>query len=225
VNGPPLSSRGRRSRHPSGDDRERDILSTAERLLAERPLRDISVEDLARGAGISRPSFYFYFPSKEAVVLSLVDRVVAEAQSARAAALERAGEDALEFWRRALTAIHDTFKSHRAVSVIAARLFADDAEVRRQWLSVIEGFVGDMVAAIEAERARGAAPPGPPARDLAIALTWMNETALLASFSGWDPSIDEEHVQDTMITIWSRAIYGDDRLVAALPDGEKGLGA
>ena len=41
---------------PSGDDRELAILATAERLLAERPLAAISVDDLARGAGISRPT-------------------------------------------------------------------------------------------------------------------------------------------------------------------------
>ena len=171
------------------------------------------MDDLARGAGISRPTFYFYFPSKEAVVLSLLDRVVIEAQTARAAALERAGDDARELSRQALTAIHDTFRSHQAVSVTAARLFGDDAEVRKQWLSVMNGFVGDTVAAIEAERAQGAAPPGPPARDLAIALNWMNERAFLASFSGWDPSIGEDQVLDTVLTVWSRAIYGDDRLV------------
>jgi TetR/AcrR family transcriptional regulator, ethionamide resistance regulator len=213
VTAPERSARGRRSRRPSGDDRERDILSTAERLLGERPLQEISVDDLARGAGISRPTFYFYFPSKEAVMLSLLDRVVVEARAARAAALERAGDDARELSRQALVAIHDTFRSHKDVSVAAARLFADDAEVRKQWLSVMEGFVDDTTAAIEAERSQGAAPAGPPARDLAIALNWMNERALLASFSGWDPSIGEESVLETVLTIWSRAIYNDDRLV------------
>src|SRR5258708_6704778 len=61
---PPLPAsepapRGRRGTRASGDDRERAILPTAERLLEERPLGEISVEDLARGAGISRPTFYF----------------------------------------------------------------------------------------------------------------------------------------------------------------------
>ena len=63
--------RGRRSTRPSGDDREQAILATAERLLEERAFADISVDDLAKGAGLSRPTFYFYFKSKEAVLLSL----------------------------------------------------------------------------------------------------------------------------------------------------------
>ena len=87
VSGPPSASpaaRGRRPARLSGDDRELAILATAERLLTEKTLAAISVDDLARGAGISRPTFYFYFPSKDAVLLRLLDRVVAEAVSASA---------------------------------------------------------------------------------------------------------------------------------------------
>src|SRR6476620_7621514 len=67
-------TRGRRAPRVTGDERERAILETFERLLGERPLHEISVDDLARGAGISRPTFYFYFASKQAVLLTLVDR-------------------------------------------------------------------------------------------------------------------------------------------------------
>src|ERR1700751_3498859 len=49
------TSRGRRSTRPSGDDRELAILSTAERLLEQRPIADISADDLAKGAGLSGP--------------------------------------------------------------------------------------------------------------------------------------------------------------------------
>jgi AcrR family transcriptional regulator len=214
VTAPSLSSRGRRPRRPSGDDRERAILNTAERLLAERSLPEISVEDLARGAGISRPTFYFYFSSKEAVVLSLLDRFVLEARSAVAAALEPAADNRGEMWRRALAATHDSFRSHLALSQTAARLCGDNAEVRMLWLGLMDGFVDGTAAAIESERARGAAPSGPPARDLAIALNWMNERTFLASLSGWDPLIGEERVVDCVLTVWSRAIYGDDGRVA-----------
>ena len=73
--------RGRRSARPSGDDRELAILATAEQLLEKRPLSDISVDDLAKGAGISRPTFYFYFASKDAVLLTLFERILAEADA------------------------------------------------------------------------------------------------------------------------------------------------
>jgi TetR/AcrR family transcriptional regulator, ethionamide resistance regulator len=72
----PRAARGRRATRPSGDDRELAILETATRLLDERPLHEISVDDLAKGAGISRPTFYFYFPSKDAVLMTLIERVI-----------------------------------------------------------------------------------------------------------------------------------------------------
>src|SRR6202012_200511 len=75
----PRTSRGRRSARPSGDDRELAILTTAERLLEERSFADISVDALAKGAGLSRPTFYFYFKSKEAVLLSLLEPMITRA--------------------------------------------------------------------------------------------------------------------------------------------------
>src|SRR5207245_10784385 len=99
----PRSARGRRAPRVSGDERARAILQTAERLLGERPLRDISVDDLARGAGISRPTFYFYFASKEAVLLALMDRLVEEAREG--VALAFLATDPPRVLREGITAI------------------------------------------------------------------------------------------------------------------------
>src|SRR5947209_1383332 len=107
--------RGRRASRPSGDDRELAILATAERLLARTPLSAISVDDLARGAGISRPTFYFYFGSKDAVLLSLLDRVVAEADAASARAFADPAADRRACWRDGITAYYATFRAHRSV--------------------------------------------------------------------------------------------------------------
>ena len=49
--------------------------------MQERAFADISVDDLAKGAGLSRPTFYFYFPSKDAVLLTLFERVIVDADS------------------------------------------------------------------------------------------------------------------------------------------------
>src|SRR5438105_7943849 len=108
--GAPAAGRGRRGTRPSGEERETAILATAERLLEEqRPIQEISVDDLARGAGISRPSFYFYFPSKDAVFLTLVDRLVEQADAGRGDLLERLSEDPAARWREGLQVFFDTF--------------------------------------------------------------------------------------------------------------------
>jgi TetR/AcrR family transcriptional regulator, ethionamide resistance regulator len=203
-------ARGRRAPRASGDDREREILATAERLLAERPLSEISVDDLARGAGISRPSFYFYFPSKDAVVLTLIDRLVEEARGGREAAVAKLLEDPRAGWREGIEAFYEAFRARPSLILAGAELRATNPEARQLWSQVMEGWVEDVTAVIEAERARGVAPPGVPARELAIALVQMNERAQYASLSDEEPSLTADRVLDVLVEIWLRSIYGGD---------------
>jgi AcrR family transcriptional regulator len=202
------SPRGRRGARASGDERERAILVTAERLLEERPLSEISVEDLARGAGISRPTFYFYFPSKDAVLLTLVDRMVEAGTASREEALSKLVKEPRAGWRMALQASFDAFGSRRAVILAAAELRTTNAEARELWSRVMEGWVTDVTEVIESERARGVAPAGQPARDLAIALLQMNERAQYATFAGESPALAEDRILDALVDVWVRAIYG-----------------
>src|SRR6266508_6372586 len=144
-------TRGRRARRTRGDERERAILETAEQLLAERALHEVSVDDLARGAGISRPTFYFYFPSKEAVLLTLLDRMVEEARGRMGESLERFPEDPPRWLRAGITAVYETFSAHRAVTVAGADALVTSVEARELWAEVMEGFVQATTAVIEAE--------------------------------------------------------------------------
>lgn len=208
TSGSARPSRGRRTPKTTGDDRERAILATFERLLDDRALHEISVDDLARGAGISRPTFYFYFASKEAVLLSLFERMIEDARASRGDALERLSEDPQAAVRRAITAFYETFRSRRAVTVAAADASAASAQMRELWGRVMEQFVQETTAVIEAERARGAAPGGVPARDLAITLLRMNERVLHTTFAGHRPAVAEDGVVDILVSVWVNAVYG-----------------
>jgi AcrR family transcriptional regulator len=184
------------------------MLRTAEQLLQERPLGDISVDDLARGAGISRPTFYFYFPSKDAVVLTLIDRMVEDAARSRDRALSRLVEDPRAGWRQGLEVFYAIFGSHRAVTLAGAELRATNAEARALWSQIMEGWVTDVTEVIEAERARGRARRDLPARELAIALVQMNERVQYATFAEETPAVDGEKVIDVLLDVWLNAIYG-----------------
>ncbi len=202
------TSRGRRSARPSGDDRELAILTTAERLLEDRPLTDISVDDLAKGAGISRPTFYFYFASKEAVLLTLLDRVINEADSALEALSEEADGDHENMWRTGINVFFETGWSHRAVARAGTSAMASSADVRDLWSTFMQKWIAYTASVIDAERERGAAPDTLPAQELATALNLMNERTLFASFVGEQPCIPEAHVLDTLVHIWVSSIYG-----------------
>ncbi|KUI32044.1 TetR family transcriptional regulator [Mycobacterium sp. IS-1496] len=199
--------RGRRSARPSGDDREQAILATAEQLLEARPFAEISVDDLAKGAGISRPTFYFYFGSKEAVLLTLWARVIREADTALEQAASAVTSE--DVWRPGIKVFFDTFGAHRGVTVAASG--SDNAEVRDVFAKFMQKWIDFTAATIEAERRRGAAPETLPAHDLATALNLMNERTLLAAFAAETPGIPSDRVLDSLVHVWTCSVYGECR--------------
>jgi len=56
--------------------REEAILDAADRLLARSGYKKMTIDDLAREAGIGKGTVYLHFQSKEDVVLSHIDRIV-----------------------------------------------------------------------------------------------------------------------------------------------------
>ena len=201
--------RSRRASRPSGDDRELAILTTAEQLLAHRPLAEISVDDLAKGAGISRPTFYFYFPSKDAVLLTLFDGLMREADATfDGLAGKLSSGDPLRVCREGINAFFQTFGQHRAVTLAGAAAKPANAEFRGVWSKFMQKWVDHTAMLIRAERERGAAPETLPAEDLAVALNLMNERAMFAALAAEPPAIADEQVVDTLAFIWFTTIYG-----------------
>lgn len=202
--------RGRRTTRPSGDDREQAILATLERLLEQRSLADISVDDLAKGAGISRPTFYFYFPSKDAVLLALVEHVINEADANADAAMGGmdAAVDPAGVWK-AINALFSTFGAHRAVTLAGADARPTNTDVRALWSRFMQKWIDHTTASIATERSRGAAPQTIPAEDLATSLNLMNERIMLAAFAAEQPAVAPEQLVDTLAHIWVTSIYGD----------------
>jgi AcrR family transcriptional regulator len=184
-------------------------LATAERLLDERPFSEISVDDLAKGAGISRPTFYFYFPSKDAVLLTLIERVILEADEASENLAENLPDDRYQAWRTAINVFFEAFVKHKGVTRAGHAARATNSEIRELLATFMQKWIDNTAATIEAERALGIAPTTLPAQDLATALNLMNERALFASFSEERPAVPKEQVLDTLVHIWVRAIYGD----------------
>ncbi|NUU24344.1 MAG: TetR/AcrR family transcriptional regulator [Streptomycetaceae bacterium] len=196
-----------RRRGPSkGDLREQAILRTARTLLADKPLERITVDDLVSGAGISRPSFYFYFASKQAVFESLLDPV---------------GDGIMEVAEAWLTSPGGSRKDLRASLALLATLWArhgpllkvvlrDDAtgtllECRDR---MIGRLVGNATTRIERDRASGLAPDGPPAATLAELMVQLLTRALTEAIgpSGTDPVPDA--LLDALSSVVGRSIYG-----------------
>jgi len=184
-------------------------MRTAEQLLEERTLTEISVDDLARGAGISRPAFYFYFPSKDAVVLTLVDRLAEQATSAKNSAVQARDEEPAAAIRESVQIFYEMMGAHRAVLRAIVELSATNTEARELRSQITEGWVAQVTERIEIERERGKAKRGLPARDLATALVQLNERVMLAVFFDERPAVSEDKLVDVLCEIWLGAVYGD----------------
>jgi hypothetical protein len=92
------------------------------------------------------------------------------------------------------------------------QIIASSDEASKVWARIIEGFVEDIQLGIDSERARGTAPGGMSSRDLSLALGWMTERAFHAALSGQEPCLPAEETLELLLRVWSRAIYGDEKL-------------
>ena len=54
-------------------ERRRTILATAETMLTEMPVAQLSLNELSRRVGLAKSNVLNYFESREAVLLELVD--------------------------------------------------------------------------------------------------------------------------------------------------------
>ena len=195
-------------RGPSkGDLKERAILETCERLLGEKPLREIGVDELAAGAGISRPSFYFYFESKNAVLRTLVERVADEMHAEAESWLEREDDSPEVTVSRSIGAAAQQWREHGPVLRAAVQTWGSVPELRAFWEGVVRRFVEQSAARIADERASGAAPAGPDPEALAKALIWMNERCFYTNSLGADPSLSDNELVPTLTAIWLRSIF------------------
>jgi AcrR family transcriptional regulator len=208
---PPRSGRGRRSKRPSGDEREALILATAERLLGDKKFADISVDDLAKGAGLSRPTFYFYFPSKEAVLLALLEPLIAEADRGFDGAIESLPADPRRAFREGIRIFFTAFGSHSVVARAGTEALANSPDIRTIWSTFMQKWINQTAALIDYERRRGAAPDNIGALDLATSLNQMNERAMTATLVAEEGAVAQDRLVDTLAHIWLTSIYGESQ--------------
>lgn len=76
------------------DRRGQQLLDVAERLFADHGFKDTSMEDVARGAGVTRTVVYRHYATKEAIFIACVQRARADLEH-RLGDLICAGKDQL----------------------------------------------------------------------------------------------------------------------------------
>ncbi|MBO4273957.1 TetR/AcrR family transcriptional regulator [Microbispora triticiradicis] len=186
--------------------RER-ILSATRELLRERRFDTLSVADILTAAEVSRASFYFYFPSRQAVLGELVRDAVAQGQQAArpwveglqdpVAAMRAGVRDGARLWRDnagVLMAVVESQGSDdglRALWLEQMNLFTDAAAARIESDPQVRGRLGDLDV-----------------RAVAASLTWMGERLYYLAAAGVPPFDDEEVLVDVLTNAWTSILYG-----------------
>ena len=195
---------GRRRRR-TPEAAEREIVEAAEALLREKPFRELTVDDLMRRTGLSRPSFYVYFRDRHDLVLTVVEHIGGELFAMSGRWYEGTGEGPA-LVREAIDGVVGVFAAHGPVLRALADAASEDPRVEAAYVALIQRFVDATARHIEQEVAAGRVLPLDPA-PTATALTWMMERYLQLQL-GRTGEAPVESVADTLTTIWSRVLYG-----------------
>ncbi len=77
---------------PRGQERRDELLAYATRRFAENGFHPTSVSDIVDGVGVGKGVFYWYFPSKDALLLEILRRSLFDLRRTQQAALETADD-------------------------------------------------------------------------------------------------------------------------------------
>ncbi|WP_460605988.1 TetR/AcrR family transcriptional regulator [Jatrophihabitans fulvus] len=194
----------RRTGRSKGDQREAQILEAARALLRERPLASVTIDDLASAAGISRTGFYFYFPTKQAVLAALIEQAWSDF-GATHAWFDTAGPSPDEL-REQTTAVLAVWRDHGQVLACTLASGESYAPLEQFGDRARSRFVDGLAAKITRDRAAGLAPEGIDARTLAGLVLDLRDGRMAHMTS--DPDTDGELVVSDVVEAVLRLVYG-----------------
>ena len=197
----------RRAGRRKGDEREAGILDALSALLVDRSMGEVSIDDITKAAGISRTTFYFYFPTKQAVLAALLERVATSfAENHEWFASDGPDRDGLhaqvaraaEIWQEHAPVLRCTLAGGGDYEPL--EVFLEETRER---------FVAGLAAKIERDQASGLAPTGVSARALAEMVELMRDQRLGQLVTR--PTAEMGPAVDELVAVILRMIYGSTR--------------
>jgi len=213
-------STGRRSTTspPPAELRDR-LLDAMRELLQNQRFAAISVADVLRVARVSRASFYFYFPSRQALLGELVRRAVTQGHDA-ARPWTAQQDDRIEALRSGIASGAALWQSNAGVLRAIVESWGSDEDLRQLWLEQMGTFTDAAVAVIQADPAAVRRLANADVRAVAASLTWLGERLYYLAAAGVHPFNDQGLLVDTLLHAWTSTLYGlapDDAQRTAIP--------
>lgn len=186
------------------------MLQATEALLDEGgSFAELSVEQIATRAGISRTAFYFYFRDKRELLRRLTEGV-AEQLFARAETWWSGDGDGAAELAEALGGIVQLYRGHASLLRAVVETAAYDELVAQYWRAIVGRFVDATRQRIEREQAAGNVDAALPAQAVAFGLCWMTERSAYELLVQ-EGDLADEGLVDGLLAIWLGAVYGRPR--------------
>ncbi len=174
------------------------------KLADKRSFRDLTVDEIARSAGLSRSAFYTHFQDKQELLLVALEE-----------ASEQLYEMAERWWhgvgppaervRRAIEGVVSVYAEHAAVLRIATEVSTYDEEVRALWLGIAERFIEATADHVRSEQDVGLIPRTLDPRTTAESLFWMAERSCYMYLGSRERT--PRAVVKGLAPVWTAALY------------------
>lgn len=173
-------------------------------MLEQVPFHELTVDRLARAAGMSRSAVYIYFRDKHQLLEVALEQAAAElsAEADRWWGQEGEPRTLIEL---ALGGVVRAYRRHALLLRVATEAATYDERLREFWRSVIERFIERTAAHLSAERARGRVAAELDPRATAESLVWMVERCCYVYLGGRER--DPAELLEMLVPLWTRALY------------------
>jgi AcrR family transcriptional regulator len=203
-----VSTKPQTGRRRNRQEVESAVREALLRLLSEGiPFKNLTVDELARAAGLSRTAFYFYFPGKEQALMSAASEVNTELFE-RADTWWHGEGPPEELVRGALRGILQVYVEHAALLRAAFELSSYSQEFEDFYKGLLDRFVRATADHLRREQEAGRLRPLD-CDVVAETLVWMAERCNHVLIKqGRSP----EELVDAMTSVWVHALYPDVEL-------------
>jgi AcrR family transcriptional regulator len=194
----------RAERRRRREDVQDGIRDAALGLLGEgSSFKDLTVDEIARAAGITRSAFYFYFRDKHDLLASatraVFDRLYVEADR-----WWHGQGDPRERVRDGLEGVVAVYAEHADLLRIVTEAASYDPETRDFWRGLIQRFVDSTAEQLRADASAGRLADVDP-DDVAEQLVWMVERCCYVQIATGDR--DPAELAASLTRTWTALLY------------------
>lgn len=196
------------------------VLRSALELAENAQFSDLTVDEIARAAGISRSAFYLHFHDKHDLLLDAIEEVADDLHAIADRWWHGEAAAGAELVRTAMAGVVSVWAEHAGLLRVVIEVSGYAEEVREKWFGIVQRFIDATAEHLRAEQRKGLVPDRLDPTASAEALVWGVERCCYIYLSRADRSPEE--LVEQLTAVWVAALYPGVVPASELaPDGPK----